>query len=52
MSSVTDGTSNVIMVSERRVSKLATPVAQRSNDGWAWGGPATLFSGRYAPTAG
>lgn len=47
--SVTDGTSNVIMVSERRVSKLLTPATQRSNDGWAWGGPATLFSGRFAP---
>ena len=49
MSSITDGTSNVIMVSERRLSKIATPATQRSNDGWAWGGPATLFSGRYAP---
>ena len=47
--SITDGTSNVIMVSERRLSKLTTPATQRSNDGWAWGGPATLFSGRYAP---
>ena len=47
--SVTDGTSNVIMVSERRLSKLPTPATQRSNDGWAWGGPSTLFSGRFAP---
>lgn len=46
---ITDGTSNVIMVSERRLSTLITPVIQRSSDGWAWGGPATLFSCRNAP---
>ena len=49
---VTDGTSNVIMVSERRVSQLAIPVLQRSCDGWIWGGPATLFSCRNAPHTG
>ncbi|GIX03487.1 MAG: hypothetical protein KatS3mg113_0493 [Planctomycetaceae bacterium] len=46
---VTDGTSNVIMVSERRVSKVQLPIEQRSSDGWAWGGPATLMSCRNAP---
>lgn len=46
---VSDGTSNVIMVAERRLSNQLTPVIQRSSDGWAWGGPATLFSARYAP---
>ncbi len=46
---VQDGTSNVIMISERRLSTLLTPVTQRSSDGWAWGGPATMFSCRLAP---
>jgi prepilin-type N-terminal cleavage/methylation domain-containing protein len=50
--SVTDGTSNVIMVSERRVSTLLAPIQNRSYDGWAWGGPATLFSARNAPHSG
>jgi prepilin-type N-terminal cleavage/methylation domain-containing protein len=50
--SITDGTSNVIMVAERRVSTNLTPANQRSADGWAWGGPATLFSARNAPHSG
>ena len=29
-----------------------SPNEQRSSDGWAWGGPATLFSTRYAPHTG
>ncbi len=45
----TDGTSNVMLVAERRLSKLGTPTIQQSSDGWAWGGPATLFSARNAP---
>jgi prepilin-type N-terminal cleavage/methylation domain-containing protein len=52
---VTDGTSNVIMVSERRVFTTLPPTNQqqlRSNDGWAWGGPATLFSCRQSPHTG
>jgi prepilin-type N-terminal cleavage/methylation domain-containing protein len=49
---VTDGTSNVIMVCERRLSTLLTPNVQRSADGWAWGGPATLMSCRNAPRTG
>jgi hypothetical protein len=49
---VSDGTTNVIMLAERRVSKVTTPVLQRSYDGWAWGGPATLFSCRNAPRTG
>ena len=49
---ITDGTSNVIMVAERRVSQLTVPTNQRSNDGWIWGGPATLFSCRLAPHSG
>jgi prepilin-type N-terminal cleavage/methylation domain-containing protein len=46
---VTDGTSNVMMVCERRVSNLLVPVQNRSNDGWYWGGPATLMSCRFSP---
>ncbi|MFO0919642.1 MAG: DUF1559 domain-containing protein [Planctomycetaceae bacterium] len=60
---ITDGTSNVMMVSERRIFNkstlpLANPVLSPpasfaiSRDGWAWGGPATLFSTRYAPHQG
>ncbi|HUQ70669.1 MAG TPA: DUF1559 domain-containing protein, partial [Planctomycetaceae bacterium] len=52
---VSDGTSNVIMVSERRVFTQLPPANQqqlRSNDGWAWGGPATMFSCRQSPHTG
>lgn len=49
---ITDGTTNVIMVAERRLSVLAVPVNLRSSDGWVWGGPATLFSCRTAPHSG
>ncbi len=49
---ITDGTSNVIMVSERRLTQLTTPVIQRSSDGWIWGGPATMMSCRNAPKTG
>ncbi|MBS0206555.1 MAG: DUF1559 domain-containing protein [Planctomycetes bacterium] len=49
---VTDGTSNVIMVAERRLSTQIAPIQQQSYDGWAWGGPATLFSCRIAPHTG
>lgn len=48
----TDGTSNVILVAERRLSQLSVPFQQRSQDGWIWGGSATLFSCRLAPKAG
>ncbi len=58
---VSDGTSNVVMVSERRV--FLNPTTQvnnqnvnlnliRSSDGWAFGGPATLCSFRNAPHSG
>jgi prepilin-type N-terminal cleavage/methylation domain-containing protein len=50
--SISDGTSNVIMVSERRLSTLLTPVQQRSYDGWYWGGPSTMFSCRNSPHSG
>ena len=55
---ISDGTSNVIMVAERRLnaqpktSQLvgATALTQQiSSDGWAFGGAATLMSCRNAP---
>jgi prepilin-type N-terminal cleavage/methylation domain-containing protein len=60
---ISDGTSNVIMVSERRLFRTgitpsvpnntfpANPVLC-SSDGWFWGGPATLMSCRNAPRSG
>lgn len=57
MADVKDGLSNVIIVSES--SKLNfllnedgttdTTTRRRSSDGWAWGGPATLFSTQFSP---
>jgi hypothetical protein len=49
MRDVTDGTSNVMMISERRLNTVVTPVVKRSYDGWIWGGPATLMSARNSP---
>jgi prepilin-type N-terminal cleavage/methylation domain-containing protein len=51
-SNITDGTSNVIMVAERRVFTNLAPANLRSCDGWIWGGPATLFSCRVSPHSG
>ena len=50
-----DVTSNVVIVSELRIFTTLPPANQhnlRSSDGWAWGGPATLFSCRLAPHSG
>ncbi|MFV0443542.1 MAG: DUF1559 domain-containing protein [Planctomycetaceae bacterium] len=48
-----DGKSHILMLAERRVFRNASgPVELRSSDGWAWGGPATLFSTRFAPHTG
>ncbi len=47
-----DGASQTLLVSERRLTNLAGPESQISSDGWAWGGPATLFSCRTAPHQG
>ncbi len=61
ISAVSDGTSNVIMVSERRVFQNANLAAAANNpqlnqilssDGWCFGGPATLLSTRFAPHTG
>jgi hypothetical protein len=61
MNGVSDGTTNVIMVCERRLFQNAnialaatSPAANRllSSDGWAFGGPATLLSTRLAPHTG
>lgn len=49
---ITDGTSNVIMVSERRVTQTPLTESMVSNDGWIWGGPATMMSCRLAPKTG
>ncbi|MCA9055129.1 MAG: DUF1559 domain-containing protein [Planctomycetaceae bacterium] len=47
-----DGLANVLMLSERRVFHNAAPNEQHSSDGWAWGGPATSMSARFAPHTG
>ena len=51
MRDITDGTSNVILVAERRVFLDNTGPQWRSSDGWAWGGPSTMFTTRLAPHA-
>lgn len=50
MSDIKDGTTQTIMIAEaerfdqlRVAQQIRTPL-QRADDGWAWGGPATLFS--------
>ena len=61
MADVQDGTSNVVMVSERRLFKNPTTQVNnqnlnlnliRSSDGWAFGGPATMLSFRNNPHSG
>lgn len=61
IANIRDGTTNVILVSERRIFRTASvnplnPLNMvnrlRSSDGWAWGGPATLMSTRGAPAKG
>jgi hypothetical protein len=47
-----DGLAYVLMLGERRVFRNASPNELHSSDGWAWGGPATLFSTRFAPHTG
>ncbi len=49
---IQDGTTNVIVVAERRLFTNLTPNQIRSSDGWSFGGPATLFTTRNAPHLG
>jgi len=46
-----DGLAFVITFAERRIFKNGTGQT-KSSDGWAWGGPSTLFSTRFAPHTG
>jgi hypothetical protein len=46
---ITDGTSNVIMVAENLRLNNPDFVEEQSFDGWAWGGPATMFTTRLSP---
>jgi hypothetical protein len=61
ISDITDGPGSTILLAERRLfsnaaASRAVPIAdsstdnqRRSSDGWAYGGPATLFAARLAP---
>ncbi len=55
---ITDGTSQTMMISEAaRLVNKATDLQNRSDlrtssDGWAWGGPSTLFSALVGPNKG
>jgi prepilin-type processing-associated H-X9-DG protein len=46
---VTDGTSNCIMIAENLRLNNPDFIEEQSFDGWAWGGPATMFSTRLPP---
>jgi len=46
MRDISDGTSNVIMAGENARLSSDVSILLQSQDGWAWGGPATLFSTR------
>ncbi|MHC4876307.1 MAG: DUF1559 family PulG-like putative transporter [Planctomycetota bacterium] len=45
--SLSDGTSNVIMVGEKQMLNDELLADRQSDDGWAWGGSATMFSTRH-----
>jgi len=55
LKNISDGISSTIAVSERRIFRNPAPregisLEQRTScDGWAWGGPATLFSTLHQP---
>ncbi|TWT58491.1 Type II secretion system protein G precursor [Thalassoglobus neptunius] len=51
MATITDGTTTTIMVAERQIiqNPRQNRPQERSSDGWAFGGPATLFSTRLTP---
>lgn len=46
-SSLSDGTSNVVMVGEKQMLNDPLLTDRQSDDGWAWGGSATMFSTRH-----
>ncbi|WP_437228188.1 DUF1559 domain-containing protein [Planctomicrobium sp. SH661] len=53
---ISDGTSNTVLVAERRIFQVpavtvagTSIVTRTSSDGWAFGGPATMFTTRLAP---
>ncbi|MBI1314049.1 DUF1559 domain-containing protein [bacterium] len=54
--SLSDGTSNVIMVGEKQMLNVNLAVLnfpdRQSDDGWAWGGSATMFSARHGINKG
>ena len=41
-----------MVFAERRIFTEGNDSERQSSDGWAWGGPATLFSARFAPHTG
>lgn len=45
--SLSDGSSNVIMVGEKQMLNDPLLPDRQSDDGWAWGGSATMFSTRH-----
>jgi prepilin-type N-terminal cleavage/methylation domain-containing protein len=45
--SLSDGTSNIIMVGEKQMLNDPLLPDRQSDDGWAWGGSATMFSTRH-----
>ncbi|MCP4510253.1 MAG: DUF1559 domain-containing protein, partial [Fuerstiella sp.] len=57
LASITDGTSQTIMIAEAERFRGTTPeyrnavnfTRRTASDGWAWGGPATLFSTLLPP---
>jgi prepilin-type N-terminal cleavage/methylation domain-containing protein len=49
---ISDGASQSLMVGENARLNHATNVLLQSNDGWAWGGAATLFSSRNGVNKG
>ncbi|MBC7817943.1 MAG: DUF1559 domain-containing protein, partial [Planctomycetaceae bacterium] len=49
---ISDGTSQSIMVGENARLTHSTNILLQSNDGWAWGGAATLFTTRFGLNKG
>ncbi|MFK7819129.1 MAG: DUF1559 domain-containing protein [Planctomycetaceae bacterium] len=49
---ITDGTSQTMIISEAQRLTDNTSDLTISSDGWAWGGPATMYSALVAPNKG